>query len=127
MYINIPYIITPRFYGTFISKEFFQELSIKGVYIYIYNINGEECAGFKCYNKSVKFMKHLEEKFPDLVFQHFELEEKFIFKGRDLFTYNIYNKSNTFVLFCNFISISSFMIQRSSNELYNRYSIFQKI
>ena len=99
LYVNLPYIISPRFYETFINKIFFHELSIKGVCNYISNINGEEFAGYKCDSKSEIFMEYLNNKFPDLIFAHKELEEKFILKGKDLFTYNIYNKSDTYVYF----------------------------
>ena len=99
LYVNLPYIIAPRFYEPFIRKAFFQELSKESVCDYIYNINGEEYAGYKCDSKSEIFIKHLNENFPDLIFEHKELEEKFIFKGKDLFTYNMYNKSDTFVYF----------------------------
>ena len=99
LYVNLPYIIAPRFYQPFIIKAFFQELSIAGVCDSISNINEAEFIGYRCDSKSEIFMKHLNEKFPDLIFEHKELEEQFILKGKDLFTYNIYNKSDTYVYF----------------------------
>ena len=99
LYVNLPYIIAPRFYQPFIIKAFFQELSKAGVCDSISNINEAEFIGYRCDSKSEIFMKHLNEKFPDLIFEHKELEEQFILKGKDLFTYNIYNKSDTYVYF----------------------------
>ena len=98
-YVNFPYIFGPRFYESFIRKVFFQELFIKKACDYIYNINGEEYTGYKCDSRSEVFINNLNNKFPDLVFVHNELNEKFIFKGKDLFTYNIYNKSDPYVYF----------------------------
>ena len=99
LYVNFPFIISPMFYDSFIRKEFFQELLMKDACDYIYNINGEEYAGYKCDSKSEIFLEKLNNKFPDLVFEHKELEEKFILTGKDLFTFNIYNKSDTYVYF----------------------------
>ena len=45
------------------------------------------------------FLENLNNKFPDLIFEHKEFDEKFIFKGRDLFTYNIINESDTYLYF----------------------------
>ena len=99
LYVNFPYILGTRDYDSFMRTVFFQELLLKGACSYIYNINGEEYAGYKCNSKSEIFIENLNKKFPDLIFEHKELEEKFIFTKNDLFTYNIYNKSDTYVYF----------------------------
>ena len=99
LYVNFPYIFAPRFYEPFIKKAFFQELLIKKVCDYTYTINGDEFVGYKCDGKSELFLENLNNKFPDLIFEHKELDEKFVFKGKDLFTYNIYNESDTFLYF----------------------------
>ena len=99
LYVNFPFILAPTLYQSFIDQVFFHELGIKNVCNYIYNINGEEFTGYKCDSKSELFLENLKNKFPDLIFEHKELEEKFILTGKDLFTYNIYNKSDTYVYF----------------------------
>lgn len=98
LYVNYPYIFGPRDYHTFIRKVFFQDLYMKRICDYSDTLNEGEYIGYKCDTKSEIFMEKLNN-FPDLVFEHEELEEKFIFKGKDLFTYNIYNKSDTYVYF----------------------------
>jgi len=99
LYVNFPYILGTRVYEAFIKKVFFQELLIKKACNYIYNINGEEYSGFKCDSKSDIFIENLNKKFPDLIFEHKELGEKFLLTKKDLFTYNMYNKSDTYVYF----------------------------
>ena len=99
LYVNFPYIFPPRLYEPFIRKEFFQELIKQGVCDYIYNIFGEEYSGYKCDGQSQLFLQNLETKFPDLIFEHKDLDEKFTLTGKDLFTHNIYNKSDTYVYF----------------------------
>jgi len=98
-YVNFPYILGPRDYGAFIRKVFFQELLIKRVCDYSDKINGEEYIGYMCDSRSELFMEKLNTTFPDLIFEHKELEEKFIFTKNDLFTYNIYNKSDPYLYF----------------------------
>ena len=44
-------------------------------------------------------MDKLNSNFPNLIFEHKELEEKFIFTKNDLFTYNMYNKSDPYLYF----------------------------
>jgi hypothetical protein len=63
------------------------------------NINGEEYSGYICNSTSDIFIENVNNKFPDLIFEHKELGEKFILTGKDLFTYNMYNKSDTYVYF----------------------------
>jgi hypothetical protein len=99
LYVNFPYILGDRGYETFIRKAFFQYLLKERVCDYTYTINFEEYAGYKCDSKSELFMEYLNKKFPDLIFEHKELEEKFIFTKNDLFTYNIYNTSDTYLYF----------------------------
>ena len=99
LYVNFPYILGTRVYEAFIKKVFFQELLIKKACNYIYNINGEEYSGFKCDSKSDIFIENLNKKFPDLIFEHKELGEKFLLTKKDLFTYNMYNISDTYVYF----------------------------
>ena len=98
-YVNFPYILGPRDYGLFIRDIFFHDLLIKGVCDFVDKINGDEYIGYKCDSKSDIFMEKLNNKFPDLIFEHKELEEKFIFTKNDLFTYNMYNKSDTNLYF----------------------------
>ena len=98
-YVNFPYILGPRDYGVFIRNVFFQELLIKDVCDYTDKINGEEYYGFMCDSRSELFMEKLNNNFPDLIFEHKELEEKFIFTKNDLFTYNMYNKSDPYLYF----------------------------
>jgi hypothetical protein len=98
-YVNFPYILGPRDYGAFIRKVFFQELLIKDACDYTDKINVEEYIGYKCDSRSELFMEKLNNKFPDLIFEHKELEEKFIFTKNDLFTYNMYNKSDPYLYF----------------------------
>ena len=45
------------------------------------------------------FLEKLDKEFPDLIFEHKELEEKFIFTKNDLFTYNMYNESDEYLYF----------------------------
>lgn len=99
LYVNFPYILGPRDYANFIRNEFFQELIMEDVCDYTYKLNEEEYGGYKCDGKSKLFLENLEKKFPDLIFEHKELEEKFILTGKDLFTYNMYNKSDTNLYF----------------------------
>ena len=99
LYVNFPYIFGPRFYAPFIRKEFFQELISEGVCNYISNIYGEEYTGYRCNSQSELFLKNLETKFPDLIFEHRELDENFTLTGKDLFTHNMYNKSDPYVYF----------------------------
>jgi len=99
LYVNFPYILGTREYEAFIKKVFFQELYMKKVCDFSYTINMDEYSGYFCDGKSEIFKEKLDKYFPDLVFEHKELEEKFIFKGKDLFTYNIYNKSDTRLYF----------------------------
>ena len=99
LYVNFPYIFGPRFYAPFIRKEFFQELISEGVCDYASNIFGEEYTGYKCDGQSQLFLQNLETKFPELIFEHKELDENFTLTGKDLFTHNIYNKSDPYVYF----------------------------
>ena len=99
LFINFPYILGTRNYEKFIRNNFFKELLIEKVCDYTYTINGEEYAGYKCDSKSEIFLEHLNKKFPDLIFEHKELEEKFVLTKNDLFTYNMYNKSDTYLYF----------------------------
>jgi hypothetical protein len=98
-HVNFPYILGPRDYDDFLSKIFFHELVLKEICNYIYNINGEEYAGYKCNSTSKIFLEKLDKEFPDLIFEHKELEEKFIFTKNDLFTYNMYNESDEYLYF----------------------------
>ena len=52
-----------------------------------------------CDNRSELFMEKLYSNFPDLIFEHKYLEEKFIFNKNDSFTYNMYNKSDSYIYF----------------------------
>ena len=52
-----------------------------------------------CDSRSELFIQKLNSNFPDLIFEHKELEEKFIFTKNDLFTYNMYNKSDPYLYF----------------------------
>ena len=99
LYVNFPYIFGPRFYAPFIKKEFFQELISEGVCDYINNIYGEEYTGYKCDGQSQLFLQNVETKFPDLIFEHRELDENFTLTGKDLFTHNMYNKSDPYLYF----------------------------
>ena len=99
LFVNFPYILGTRNYEKFIRNNFFKELLIEKVCDYTYTINGEEYAGYKCDSKSELFLEHLNKKFPDLIFEHKELEEKFVLTKNDLFTYNMYNKSDTYLYF----------------------------
>lgn len=98
-YVNFPYILAPRDYTNFIRKIFFNDLLRKDACFYSDQINKGEYAGYKCDSRSKIFMEKLNNTFPDLIFEHKELEEKFIFTKNDLFTYNMYNKSDPYLYF----------------------------
>jgi hypothetical protein len=98
LYVNFPYIVAPRDYEAFIRKAFFQKLLLERVCDYTDRLNGEEYSAYVCEGSEL-FLEILEKKFPDLIFEHEELEEKFIFTAKDLFTYNMYNKSDTKLYF----------------------------
>jgi len=99
LYVNFPYILGTRVYEDFINEVFFRELFREKACNKILNINGEEYSGYICNSTSDIFIENVNNKFPDLIFEHKELGEKFILTGKDLFTYNMYNKSDTYVYF----------------------------
>ena len=72
---------------------------MKDVCDYTDKINDEEYYGYMCDSSSEFFMEKINNNFPDLIFEHKDLEEKFIFTKNDLFIYNMCNKSDPYLYF----------------------------
>ena len=96
---DLSYIIAVKQYRIYITEIFFREFMMKDICTLTNVKLDEDYSTFVCDNKSELFRKKLENEFPILKFQHYELNKTFIFDQNDLFTYNYLNKSDTNIYF----------------------------
>ena len=98
--LNLPYQIGTNDYLDYINRTFFNELvNEKLCYFNKNESNQRDLFSFICDSKSRKFKDYINNKFPDLIFEHKELGEKFILNKNDLFSFNNFNKSDTNLYF----------------------------
>lgn len=93
-YVNKPYILGAKEYQEFIKETFFEELIEKNICFINDKINNKNYFSYFCDSTSSIFMNKLNNKFPDLIFEHKELGENFTLTKEDLFVYNEFNKSD---------------------------------
>ena len=113
--LNKPYIIGTSEYYNYINKSFFNDLIIKKIcFINLlnYTYNKNELFGISCKGDSDYFLNLLKNKFPELIFESKDLEKKFSLNIYDLFSYNIYNKSDTNLYFL----ILFYKIEKTNNK-----------
>ena len=96
---NFPYIKSNSEYYEYINKNFFDELKEKNICHKIEFTRNEiyvdqHFYSYACDSQSKYFMDYLEKNFPDLIFEHKGLNEKFILTKKDLFAYNTNNDSD---------------------------------
>ena len=96
---NFPYIKSNSEYYKYINKNFFDELKEKNICHKIEFTRNEiyvdqHFYSYACDSQSKYFMDYLEKNFPDLIFEHKGLNEKFILTKKDLFAYNTNNDSD---------------------------------
>ena len=96
--VNSPYMVGDSEYFEYIEENFFNELVNKDVCFYNNKIKDGEYSSFICNSKSEYFMNKLKN-FPDLIFEHRDLEFNFTLTKNDLFAYNSFNKSDTNLYF----------------------------
>ena len=99
IFVNYPYLVGSSEYFLYIKENFFNELVEKNI-CFINNIIKDEDKfySYKCDSKSKDFFEYLD-KFPNLVFENKIFEFNFTFTKYDLFTYNSFNNSDTFLYF----------------------------
>ena len=100
--INYPFLIGGKEYFQFINESFFNELFEKKI-CYVNNFikykdKYSDFYSYACDSKSQYFMEKLKS-FPDLVFEHKQLEEKFTLTKNDLFSFNCLDDSDTNLYF----------------------------
>ena len=98
-FINKPYILGSKEYNEYINKTFFNELIEQNICHINDKINNNDYFSYICDSNSPIFINNLNNKFPDLVFEHKELEENFTLTKNDLFTFNHFNKSDNNLYF----------------------------
>ena len=96
---NNPYLRGIDEYFKYINETFFNDLVEKKVCHYNNLINNGEYYSYICDSKSEYFMERLNKSFPDLVFEHKDLEKNFTLTKNDLFAYNSFNDSDTNLYF----------------------------
>ena len=97
--VNMPYLMGTEEYLSYINKTFFNELIDKKLCIFNKLNNKKILYSFICDGQSKNFINYLNDKFPDLIFEHKKLEENFILTKNDLFSFNNFNKSDTNLYF----------------------------
>ena len=100
--INYPFLIGGKEYFKFINESFFNELLEKKI-CYVNNFikytdKYTNFYSYACDSKSKYFMEKLNS-FPDLVFEHKQLEVKFTLTKNDLFSFNYLDDSDTNLYF----------------------------
>ena len=98
-FVNYPYILGPKEYNSFINDTFFNDLIEQNLCYINYNIHNNDYYSYICDSTSKVFMEKLNNSFPDLIFEHKELEENFTLTKNDLFSFNYFNKSDTNLYF----------------------------
>ena len=93
---NYPYLIGTNEYFKYINESFFNELVEKKL---CNLIKDQKYYSYICDSKSKDFMDYLNNKFPDLIFEHKELGNNFTLTKNDLFTYNSFNDLDTNLYF----------------------------
>ena len=93
-YVNKPYILGTKEYQEFIKEIFFEELIENNICFINDKINNKNYFSYFCDSTSSIFMNKLNNKFPDLIFEHKELGENFTLTKKDLFAYNTFNRSD---------------------------------
>ena len=94
-----PYLIGIDEYFKYINETFFNNLVEKKLCQYNNLINNGIYYSYTCDSKSEYFMDYLNKSFPDLVFEHKELETNFTLTKNDLFAYSSFNDSDTNLYF----------------------------
>ena len=98
-FANYPYILGTKEYNSFINDTFFNDLIEQNLCYINYKIHNNDYFSYICDSTSKIFMEKLNNSFPDLIFEHKELEENFILTKNDLFSFNNFNKSDTNLYF----------------------------
>ena len=106
--VNRPFIIAPKEYYDYIYENFFKELIEKKICKNSTTVN--EFCGYICDGNSNIILNYIKNKFPILSFEHRELNETFYLKGEDLFSYNMFNKSDINIYFMAILSIQKYNI-----------------
>ena len=96
---DLPYIIAIKQYRLYITEIFFREFINKDICFLTKVKLDEDYSTFICDNSSKLFREKLENEFPILTFQHYDLNTTFVLNQDDLFTYNYLNKSDTNIYF----------------------------
>ena len=96
---SLPYIVGIYEYNIYIKFNFFYDLLSKKICNYTSVPINPDYSTFVCDSKSELFIEAFNTKFPKLYFQHNESNTTFILDKEDLFTYNLYNKSDNLIYF----------------------------
>ena len=96
---DLPYILGVKEYNNYMRSYFFQELLNKDICIYKNVLIDEKLGTYICDSTSELFKEKYNNQFPNLYFQHFDLNKTFILDKYDLFTYNHINKSDNNIYF----------------------------
>ena len=96
---SYPYIKATSEYYEYINKNFFDDLLDKNICHKISFTRHEiyidhHFYSYACDSQSEYFMDYLDKNFPDLIFEHKDLKEKFILTKKDLFAFNTNNDSD---------------------------------
>ena len=96
---DLPYILGVKEYNNYMRNFFFQELLNKDICFYKNVLIDEKYGTYVCDSTSELFKEKYNNQFPNLYFQHYDLNKTFILDKYDLFTYNNINKSDTNIYF----------------------------
>jgi hypothetical protein len=101
---SYPYMIGSVKYFTYLNKTFFNTvIGKKYCKVHLFKKHGkysfDDYYSFACDSKSEEFMDFLNNSFPDLIFEHKELEMNFTLTKNDLFAYNSFDNLDTNLYF----------------------------
>jgi len=97
--VNLPYLIGTTEYLEYINQTFFEELTKQELCYFNTKNNKKSLYSFICNGTSEIVRDYLYNKFPNLTFEHKELQENFTLTKYDLFSYNNFNSSDTNIYF----------------------------
>ena len=96
--VNFPFMIGDNEYFQYIEDNFFKELVNKDICYSNNYINDGKYSSYIC-NSKIEYFKNSLKNFPDLIFEHRDLEFNLTLTKNDLFAYNSFNKSDTNLYF----------------------------
>lgn len=97
--VNLPYLIGTIEYLEYINQTFFEELTKQELCHFNTKNNKKGLYSFICNGTSEIVREILYNKFPNLTFEHKELQDNFTLTKHDLFSYNNFNSSDTNIYF----------------------------